>query len=333
MPNSYTKGIPIIHSFIITGFLGVGKTTLLTNTVKQHFSDKKIAIIVNEFGDVGVDSKILTNVHSEVLEISEGCICCKLAEEFEKGVNEIIAGYNPEIIFVETSGASEPFPIFLSLQNLGISVEGIICVTDAKNFESYKENSTARYQLGGSNIIILNKIDLVTDEELQEVSKEIISIKEQYNIKNNLTGKTIFNHYLIHNAQQGIVSKEVFEGVYKVDEIIGLAKEYKHPDHTTKDSLTQKVAYLKSSVAFQDIQDVLNALPKNIYRVKGVVKTTDIPHPLFINYSFGDVSYEELVDYSEQSLLIFIGEAIEKDVAHLCKKFNFLNTPQFRVSR
>ena len=76
----------MISSFVITGFLGVGKTTMLTNSVKQHFPDKKIAIIVNEFGDIGVDSTILKNVHSEVLEISEGCICCQLAEEFESGV-------------------------------------------------------------------------------------------------------------------------------------------------------------------------------------------------------------------------------------------------------
>ena len=147
----------MISSFVITGFLGVGKTTMLTNSVKQYFPDKKIAIVVNEFGDIGVDSKVLSNVYSEVLEISEGCICCQLAEEFESGVTEIVEKYDPEIIFVETSGASEPFPIFLSLQNLGISVDGIICVVDAKNFSSYKDNSTAKYQLGGSNIIVLNK--------------------------------------------------------------------------------------------------------------------------------------------------------------------------------
>ena len=172
----------MIQSFILTGFLGVGKTTMLTNTVKEHFGDKKVAIVVNEFGDIGIDGNIVSNVHSEVLEISEGCICCQLAQEFEAGVIEIINKYDPEIIFVETSGASEPFPIFLSLQNLGISIEGVICVTDAKNFDSYKENSTAKYQVGGSNIIVINKTDLVTEEELEAVKQEIIDIKEQYNI-------------------------------------------------------------------------------------------------------------------------------------------------------
>jgi len=322
----------MIQSFIITGFLGVGKTTMLTNTVKKHFSDKKVAIVVNEFGDIGVDGDILSNVYSEVLEISEGCICCQLAQEFEAGVMEIMHKYDPEIIFVETSGASEPFPIFLSMQNLGISVEGVICVIDAKNLGSYKENSTAKYQIGGSNILVLNKADLVTDEELEALRKDVIEIKEQYNIKNTLTGKKIFNNYVINYAQQGIVDKEVFEGVYKVDEIIDLAHEYKHLDHTKQDAITQKVAYLKEGIEFSDLDEVLNNLPKSIYRVKGVVKTKDVPNPIVINYSFGNVSFEELDQYDEPSILIFIGDAIDDDVNLLNKQYDFINVPQFKVS-
>jgi len=323
----------MIQSFIITGFLGVGKTTMLTSTVKEHFSDKKVAIIVNEFGDIGVDGNILKNVHSEVLEISEGCICCQLAQEFESGVIEIINKYSPEIIFVETSGASEPFPIFLSLQNLGISVEGVICVVDSKNLDSYKDNSTAKYQIGGSNIIVLNKTDLVNDDELEAVKKDVIEIKEQYNIKNTLTGEMIFNNYVIGNAEQGVVNKEVFEGVYRVDEIVGLAKDYEHLDHTTKDSITQKIAYLKDDIEFSDVDKVLKALPKSIYRVKGVVKVKDVPNPIVINYSFGNVSFEELDEYAQPSIMIFIGDSISNDVNQLDEKFDFLTVPKFRLSK
>lgn len=323
----------MIQSFIITGFLGVGKTTMLTNTVQKYFSDKKVAIVVNEFGDIGIDGNILSNVYSEVLEISEGCICCQLAQEFESGVLEIIEKYNPEIIFVETSGASEPFPIFLSLQNLGISVEGVICVVDSKNLDTYKDNSTAKYQIGGSNIIVLNKTDLVSEDELEIAKNNVIEIKEKYNIKNTLTGKTIFNNYVINQAQQGLVNKEVFEGIYHVDEMIGLAKEYLHEDHTTKDSITQKVAYLKEDIEFNDVDEVLKNIPKSIYRVKGVVKVKDVPNPIVINYSFGNVSFEELEDYKESAIMIFIGESIDKDVDQLCNRFNYLNMPKFRVNK
>jgi len=323
----------MISSFVITGFLGVGKTTMLTNSVKQYFPDKKIAIVVNEFGDIGVDSKILSNVYSEVLEISEGCICCQLAEEFESGVREIIEKYDPEIIFVETSGASEPFPIFLSLQNLGISVDGVICVVDAKNFSSYKDNSTAKYQLGGSNIIVLNKTDLVSEEEALAVEKELGEIKEEYNIKNSFTGKAIFKNYVVHRAEQGLVNKEVFDGIYKVEDVVKLAEDFKHLDHTMKDSLTQKVAYLKEDIVFDDVDAVLENIPKNIYRVKGVVKVKDVPNAIFVNYSFGDVSFEELPEYEGKSLLIFIGEDIDRNVAALCQKYDILNLPRFSTSK
>ena len=321
----------MIQSFIITGFLGVGKTTMLTNTVKKHFSDKKVAIVVNEFGDIGIDGNILSNVYSEVLEISEGCICCQLAEEFESGVMEIIEKYNPEIIFVETSGASEPFPIFLSLQNLGISVEGVICVVDSKNLDSYKDNSTAQYQIGGSNILVLNKTDLVSEDELESTKESVLAIKEEFDIKNTMTGVPVFNSFVINNAEQGIVKKEVFEGVYEVDEIVGLAKDYEHKDHTTKDSITQKVVYFKEGIEFNDVDEVLKSVPKSVYRVKGVVKVKDVPNPLVVNYSFGNISFDELDEYNNPSILIFIGESIENDVNALIEKFECL-TPRIKWS-
>ncbi len=322
----------MIQSFIITGFLGVGKTTMLTNTVKEHFADKKVAIVVNEFGDIGIDGDILSNVYSEVLEISEGCICCQLSEEFESGVMEIIEKYKPEIIFVETSGASEPFPIFMSMQNLGVTVEGIICVIDSKNLDSYKDNSTAKYQVGGSNIIVLNKTDLVNDEELAVVKQQVIEMKDSHNIKNNLTGETVFNNYVITEASEGLVKKDIFEGVYKIDEIIGLAKDYQHPDHTHDDSITQQIAYLKEDIKFEDVDTILKNIPKSVYRVKGVVKVTDVPNPIVINYSFGNVSFEELDEYAHPSIMIFIGESILDDVETLCEQYSYINIPKFKLT-
>ena len=138
---------------------------------------------------------------------------------------------------------------------------------------------------------------------------------------------------MINHAEQGLVKKEVFEGVYQADEIIGLAKDYQHHDHTTKDSITQKVAYLKEDIEFNDVDEVLKNIPKSIYRVKGVVKVKDVPNPIVINYSFGNTTFDELEDYTEPSIMIFIGEAIDKDVNLLCDKFDFLNIPKFRLSK
>ena len=314
----------MVNAYIITGFLGAGKSSMLTNTIKNHFSDKKVAIIVNEFGEIGVDLDILKNVHSDVIQISDGCICCQMAEEFDNGVIEIINKYDPEILFVETSGVTEPFPIFLSLQNLGLCVEGVICICDVKNYDSYMHNSTAKYQVGGANILVLNKTDLVSDDELAQATKDIIAYKEEHNIKNSLTGKTVFNNYILHTAQQGILGKEVFEGAYQIDEILSLAQEDDQHEHIAHDHIDRFVSNIQENIAFHDLDILLKSLPKNIYRVKGMVKTCDVPTPLIVNYSFGNVSFDELSDYSDPSVLIFIGEDIHDDIHILSDKFDFL---------
>ena len=314
----------MVHSFIITGFLGVGKSSLLTNTIKNHFKDKNIAIVVNEFGEVGVDQNILKNVHSDVIEISEGCICCQMSQEFESGVIEIINKYKPELIFIETSGAAEPFPVFMSLQNLGISVDGVICVVDAKNYDSYMHNATAKYQVGGSNIIVMNKADLVTDQELMKAKEDIIAYKEKHDIKNTMTGKKVFNNYFLHTTKQGDLGKEVFEGVYQIDEIIGLAKDYHQHSHEDHDKFEQKIVNVTSDIMFNQLDTMLQSLPANIYRLKGMVKTKDVPTPLVVNYSFGNVSFEVLHDYDGESILVFIGENIDDDLKELTETFSFL---------
>ena len=314
----------MIHSFIITGFLGVGKSSMLTNTIKNHFQDKNIAIVVNEFGEVGVDQNILKNVHSDVIEISDGCICCQMSEEFESGVIEIIGKYNPDIIFIETAGVTEPFPVFLSLQNLGVSVEGVICVVDAKNYDSYMHNATAKYQVGGSNIIVLNKADLVNEEELSQAKKDITSIKEAHNIKNTMTGKKVFNNYFLHEAEQGVLGKEVFEGVYEIDEIIGLANDYHQHTPEDHDKFEQRIMKFSDEIIFDQLDTLLKSLPTNIYRLKGMVKTTDVPTPLVVNYSFGNVSFEEIPNYDGESLLVFIGEDIGDDIKKITDEFSFL---------
>ena len=319
----------MIYSFVLTGFLGSGKTTLLQNTIKQHFSDKRVAVVVNEFGDIGLDGKVLENVYSEVLEISEGCICCKLAEEFEAGVREIIAKYDPEIIFVETSGASEPFPIFLSLQNLGIVVEGIICVCDVKHFDTYKENATAKYQIGGSNILALSKTDLVSPQELEAVKEEIVAIKEAYDIRNNLTGEKIFKSYTMVQSVNGALSEDIFSGIYQIDDLQGASVEPAHEAHIARSSLSQQVAYLSREVTFEEMEKLLDTLPSNLYRVKSIVRIKGVEKPLFINYAFGDGNYEEIDHHDGKSLIVFIGEDVQKAVQTLKERFDFLTVPSF----
>ena len=317
----------MISSFVITGFLGVGKTTMLTNSVKEHFPDKKIAIIVNEFGDIGVDSTILKNVHSEVLEISEGCICCQLAEEFESGVQEIIEKYDPEILFVETSGASEPFPIYYSLNTLGIAVEGIICVIDSKNYKSYMDEDIFKYQIGGSNILVLNKSDLVNENELEVLENDIVVIKEKYNIKNTLTGVPIFKNYFFVRTSHGELGREIFEDIS-----LGEIKNLDDVEQAAKSSnpLISKTIYIKETT-FDILDKFITTLPGNIYRAKGIVKLSDIDDTMIANSSFGDVHYDKYDGEIKSSFLVLIGKDIDKTIEMLENSFDFVNVPKFSL--
>jgi G3E family GTPase len=247
-----------------------------------------------------------------------------MSQEFESGVIEILNKYQPEILFVETSGAAEPFPVFLSLQNLGVSVEGVISVVDAKNYDSYMHNPTAKYQVGGSNILVLNKTDLVTEEELKKAEADIIAYKEKHDIKNTMTGKKVFNNYFIHHAQQGVVPKDVFEGVYQIEEIIGLVTDGHDHDHN-HDAIDRRVGKLDAKIRFEELDLLLQSLPKNIYRVKGMVKVEDVPTYLIVNYSFGNVSFDELHGYEGDSALVFIGEEIDLALNALAEKLPFLS--------
>lgn len=320
----------MIQSFIFTGFLGVGKTTMLSNAIKEYFSDKKVALIVNEFGEIGIDGAILKNVHSEVLEISQGCICCQLTDTFSDGVKEIVQKYDPEIVFVETSGVSEPFPIFFALYKLGISIEGIICVVDSKNFDLYKESSSAKNQIGGSNIIILNKTDLVNEAELKALTKEIKEIKNEYDVK-DFSGIKVFNNYMIEHAVQGKVSQKVFKSIYKTDEIIEISQENNYHDHTDSDGVTQKVCYIKKDTTAEEIETLLASLSKNVYRAKGIVKLKELEKKQLINYAFGYVSSEDIDLDDQQDVFVFIGESIDEEINSLARKLDYLLIPRFTI--
>ena len=91
---------------IITGFLGAGKTTLLKRIIDNL--DRKFAILMNEFGDVSIDTDIITGKNVNIAELLGGCVCCSLTGEFEEAIKEIIKKYKPEIIIVETTGVAEP---------------------------------------------------------------------------------------------------------------------------------------------------------------------------------------------------------------------------------
>ncbi|KAI8910832.1 CobW/HypB/UreG, nucleotide-binding domain-containing protein [Gorgonomyces haynaldii] len=153
---------------VFTGFLGAGKTTIILDILKQLPKDYKVCLLKNEFGDSQTDSLLAQESNVEITEISNGCLCCVLVGRMADALLELKEKYQPERIIVETSGSAFPAPIAWQIRKLdGFYLDAIITVIDCVNFTGYEDTSyTARMQAQYTDIILLNKSDLVSEREL-----------------------------------------------------------------------------------------------------------------------------------------------------------------------
>lgn len=185
---------------IISGFLGAGKTTLIRKLIKEAYGDKKIIIIENEFGEIGVDTGFLKDTGVTINEITAGCICCTLAGDFAKALDEVMREYKPDIIVIEPSGVGKLSDVILAVKSLGnddILLNSFACVVDAKKARKYLKNFGEFFenQVENAGAIILShtselsaeKIDDVVDM-LRELNKEASIITTNWE---DLDGKDI----------------------------------------------------------------------------------------------------------------------------------------------
>lgn len=166
--------------YLTTGFLGAGKTTTIKE-ILNIFKDKKVALIINEFGQTGIDGQILADISSNVHEVAGGSIFCTCKiNQFENVLENIITQNNPEIILIETSGLSDPSSAYQVLKQdkfQAINYKGCICIVDALYFKKVINTSrVAKKQVRISDLIIINKIDLVNSVELEKVKSLIYEL-------------------------------------------------------------------------------------------------------------------------------------------------------------
>jgi G3E family GTPase len=165
------RGMPVT---IITGFLGSGKTTLL-NHILQNQQNLKVAVLVNEFGDINIDSQLLVSVDQDMVELSNGCICCTINDGLVDAVYSVLEkGDRIDYLVVETTGVADPLPIALTflgteLQHL-TRLDSILTVIDAESFTPEHYNSEAAFsQIMYGDILILNKTDLAPEAKVAEL--------------------------------------------------------------------------------------------------------------------------------------------------------------------
>ena len=167
------KPVPVS---ILTGFLGAGKTTLLNYILKQQHG-YKFAVIVNEVGKIGIDGALIEKTEDDILELSNGCVCCTVRKDLVKGVQNLIKKGGFDYLLIETTGIADPGPVaqtFLNIPQLQqlVRLDSIITVVDAEQIEKQmRDSETAREQIAMADFLLLNKTDLVDEPHLVKVEK------------------------------------------------------------------------------------------------------------------------------------------------------------------
>src|SRR6476469_9893574 len=180
MPTpSNTEKIPVT---VLTGYLGAGKTTLL-NRILSEPHGKKFAVIVNEFGEIGIDNELVVNADEEVFEMNNGCICCTVRGDLVRIIDGLMRRKGKfDAIIVETTGLADPAPVaqtFFMDEAVGAKsrLDAVVTVADAKWLaDRLKDAPEAKNQIAFADVIVLNKIDLVSKAELAEVEARIRAI-------------------------------------------------------------------------------------------------------------------------------------------------------------
>ena len=172
---------------IISGFLGAGKTTLIKKLLDTLVKDEKVAIVENEYGEVGIDVDLLKDRRIEVKEINSGCICCTIKGDFKQNILDIISNYRPDRIIIEPSGVANFSQVLESIKEAhieGLRINMKITMVDAQNVHMYMKNfgDFYRSQLVNANTIILTRVEKLSDKEITHVCNEIKTINNKANI-------------------------------------------------------------------------------------------------------------------------------------------------------
>jgi G3E family GTPase len=198
-----TDKIPVT---VLTGYLGAGKTTLL-NRILSEPHGKKYAVIVNEFGEIGIDNDLVVGADEEVFEMNNGCICCTVRGDLIRILDGLMRSKGKfDAIIVETTGLADPAPVaqtFFMDETVGrrTKLDAVVTVADAKWLnDRLKDAPEAKNQIAFADVILINKTDLVSPDELSEVEARVRGINPYARLHRTERAKIPLNEILERNA-------------------------------------------------------------------------------------------------------------------------------------
>jgi len=270
---------------LVTGPLGSGKTTLLRHILAVQ--PGKIAIVMNEFGEIAIDTKVIEGKNVRIAELGGGCVCCSLLGEFEAAVNEIIEKIAPERIVVETTGLAEPEALVFNIQEAlpQCRLDGVVSVIDADMLIRFPElGHTTRLQIDGADILLLNKIDLVEPGQIEPLETKLLEI--------NPTA-------VIVRTERCKIDPEVLFGIARDRKIA--RPEHRHQPDFESFGFTSGKTFSRDC-----FERFANSLPASVIRAKGFVRFSDGTQL----FNFVASRWELEPFDAAQTQLVFIGRGI-----------------------
>jgi G3E family GTPase len=268
---------------LITGPLGAGKTTLLGNLLGR--APGKIAVIVNEFGEIAVDGRIIEGKNVRMIELTGGCVCCSLTGELDSAIGEILATTTPDAIVVETTGVAEADALIFNIQESQhpVRLDAVIAVADADAMVRFPVlGRTARAQFEAADLILLNKTDLVPGDVTARVKAELARVNPRATVL---------------RCTRCDVAPEALLGQLR-------ERDSGAPDHLHDpefESFVYKTAAVLEAGRFESF---IGRLGESVYRAKGFVVLSTGSY--LFNYVAGRWESEPFA--GAETALVFIGE-------------------------
>jgi G3E family GTPase len=287
---------------VVTGFLGSGKTTLIKHVLEKGLQGRRVAVVVNEIGDLNLDGRIIEGVNvDKMVELSNGCICCSISYQFGYAMQEIVETTKPELIVIETSGAADPGPLVEEVRAAGLRVDAVITVVDGEQIQRFcKENVVARHQLEAADFLVLNKRDLLTPRDFGRVERWL----GRYN-----------RRALVVPTEFGRVSTDLLfaTGVRRFrDEAAATGRSASH-DHLGEDEIQAFTYETEAPLDRKRFERFLARLPHELYRAKGILCFSGDDWNCIFNYTCGRYDIDWFVRkqaLGAKSQAVFIGKGI-----------------------